>query len=43
MLDRLERGQEEIYPDPMALEFGDAYAVNPKDLEVRIATLMAAD
>lgn len=43
ILDGLERGQEEIYPDPMALEYGDAYAVNPKDLERRIAALMTAD
>ena len=43
ILDGLERGQEEIYPDPMALEYGNAYAVNPKDLEGRIAALMAAD
>ena len=39
ILDGLERGQEEIYPDPFAVEYGEAYAVNPKGLEARIATL----
>jgi hypothetical protein len=39
----LEEGLEEIYPDPFAVEYGDAYAVNPKGLEQRIATLGAAD
>ncbi len=43
ILDGLERGQEEIYPDPFAVEHGDAYAVNPKDLEGRIAAMIAAD
>lgn len=43
ILDGLEKGLEEIYPDPMAAEYGDAYAVNPKELEGRIAALMAAD
>jgi NAD(P)-dependent dehydrogenase (short-subunit alcohol dehydrogenase family) len=43
ILDGLELGLEEIYPDPMAAEYGKAYAVNPKDLEGRIAALMAAD
>ena len=43
ILDGLEQGLEEIYPDPFAVEYGDAYAVNPKGLEHRIATLSAAD
>jgi NAD(P)-dependent dehydrogenase (short-subunit alcohol dehydrogenase family) len=43
ILDGLEGGLEEIYPDPMAVEFGGAYAVNPKDLEARIAALVPAD
>lgn len=43
ILDGLERGLEEIYPDPFAVEYGEAYAVNPKDLERRIATLVPAD
>jgi hypothetical protein len=43
ILDGLEQGLEEIYPDPFAAEYGDAYAVNPKGLEARIATMGAAD
>lgn len=43
ILDGLEQGLEEIYPDPFAAEYGEAYAVNPKGLEARIATLGAAD
>jgi NAD(P)-dependent dehydrogenase (short-subunit alcohol dehydrogenase family) len=42
ILDGLEQGQEEIYPDPFAAEYGDLYAVNPKGLEGRIAELNAA-
>ena len=41
ILDGLEQGLEEIYPDPFAVEYGDAYAANPKGLEGRIATLSA--
>jgi NAD(P)-dependent dehydrogenase (short-subunit alcohol dehydrogenase family) len=43
ILDGLEQGLEEIYPDPFAVEYGDVYAVNPKGLEQRIATMGAAD
>jgi NAD(P)-dependent dehydrogenase (short-subunit alcohol dehydrogenase family) len=43
ILDGLEQGLEEIYPDPFAVEYGDAYAVNPKGLEGRIAAMIAAD
>ncbi len=43
ILDGLEEGLEEIYPDPFAVEYGDVYAVNPKGLEQRIATMGAAD
>jgi len=43
ILDGLEQGLEEIYPDPFAVEYGDAYAVNPKGLEQRIAALNVAD
>lgn len=42
ILDGLERGLEEIYPDAFAAEYGDLYAVNPKGLEGRIAELNAA-
>ena len=43
ILDGLEQGLEEIYPDPFAVEYGDVYAVNPKGLEQRVATIGAAD
>jgi NAD(P)-dependent dehydrogenase (short-subunit alcohol dehydrogenase family) len=43
ILDGLEQGLEEIYPDPFAVEYGDVYAVNPKGLEKRVATVGAAD
>ncbi|MGH7526939.1 MAG: SDR family NAD(P)-dependent oxidoreductase [Gemmatimonadales bacterium] len=43
ILDGLEQGLEEIYPDPLAVEYGDIYAVNPKGLEGRVAALGAAD
>jgi NAD(P)-dependent dehydrogenase (short-subunit alcohol dehydrogenase family) len=33
ILDGLERGQEEIYPDPYAAAFGNAYATDPKAVE----------
>lgn len=43
ILDGLEQGLEEIYPDPFAVDYGDTYAVNPKGLESRIAAMIAAD
>jgi NAD(P)-dependent dehydrogenase (short-subunit alcohol dehydrogenase family) len=43
ILDGLEHGLEEIYPDPFARDYGETYAVNPKGLEERIAALSAAD
>ncbi len=43
ILDGLERGLEEIFPDPFAVEYGTTYAVNPKGLEQRIAAMLAAD
>jgi len=43
ILDGLEQGLEEIYPDPFAVEYGDVYAVNPKGLEKRVATVGAPD
>jgi NAD(P)-dependent dehydrogenase (short-subunit alcohol dehydrogenase family) len=39
ILDGLEDGLEEIYPDPFALEYGNLYAVNPKRLEEKIAAI----
>jgi NAD(P)-dependent dehydrogenase (short-subunit alcohol dehydrogenase family) len=43
ILDGLEQGLEEIYPDPFATEYGATYAVNPKGLEGRIAALNVPD
>jgi NAD(P)-dependent dehydrogenase (short-subunit alcohol dehydrogenase family) len=43
ILDGLQQGLEEIYPDPFASEYGETYAGNPKGLEERIAALSAAD
>jgi NAD(P)-dependent dehydrogenase (short-subunit alcohol dehydrogenase family) len=42
VLDGLEQGLEEIYPDAFAVEYGELYAVNPKGLEGRIAQMAAA-
>jgi NAD(P)-dependent dehydrogenase (short-subunit alcohol dehydrogenase family) len=43
ILDGLEQGLEEIFPDPTAVEYGNAYAANPKGLEGLVATMLAAD
>jgi NAD(P)-dependent dehydrogenase (short-subunit alcohol dehydrogenase family) len=43
ILDGLEEGLEEIYPDSFATEYGVAYAANPKGLEARIAALNVPD
>ena len=42
ILDGLEQGVEEIYPDPLAREYGEAYAANPKALEGMLGALNAA-
>jgi hypothetical protein len=34
--------RDENYPDPFAVEYGEAYAVNPKELERQVAALSAA-
>jgi NAD(P)-dependent dehydrogenase (short-subunit alcohol dehydrogenase family) len=41
ILDGLELGAEEIYPDPFAVEFGDTYAGSPKGLERKVAAMFA--
>jgi NAD(P)-dependent dehydrogenase (short-subunit alcohol dehydrogenase family) len=43
ILDGLERGQEEIYPDPFAAAFGSTYAVDPKAVERDLAAPAAAE
>ena len=42
ILDGLELGLEEIYPDPFARQAGEVYAVNPKGLERQMAATSAA-
>jgi NAD(P)-dependent dehydrogenase (short-subunit alcohol dehydrogenase family) len=42
ILDGLERGLEEIYPDPFAVAFGSTYAVDPKGAERGLALPAAA-
>ena len=42
ILDGLERGEEEIYPDPFAVDYGGTYAADPKGLERRVAATGAA-
>lgn len=37
----VESGVEEIFPDPMALQFGSLYAENPKGLEQQVAAMVA--
>jgi NAD(P)-dependent dehydrogenase (short-subunit alcohol dehydrogenase family) len=42
ILDGLEQGTEDIYPDPFASDYGAAYALSPKSLEGRMASANAA-
>lgn len=42
ILDGIEGGVEEIFPDGMAQQFGDTYATDPKELERQVAALAAA-
>jgi NAD(P)-dependent dehydrogenase (short-subunit alcohol dehydrogenase family) len=42
ILDGLELGQEEIYPDPFAVAFGSTYAVDPKAVERGLPAAPAA-
>lgn len=42
VLDGLEEGLDEIFPDPLARDYGEAYAVNPKALEQRITEMSLA-
>lgn len=37
ILDGLEAGQEEIFPDPMAQQLGGLFFKNPKELETQVA------
>lgn len=42
ILDGLEQGLEEIYPDPYAVTFGQTYAADPKAVERAVLTSEAA-
>ncbi|THD46573.1 MAG: SDR family NAD(P)-dependent oxidoreductase [Bradyrhizobium sp.] len=41
ILDGVEAGREDIFPDPFALDFGRAFEASPKDSERRVAAMMA--
>ena len=40
-LDGIERGDEEIFPDPFAVAFGQAYLASPKAAEQQVAKMVA--
>jgi NAD(P)-dependent dehydrogenase (short-subunit alcohol dehydrogenase family) len=42
ILDGIEAGQEDIFPDPFAVEFGRLFGASPKASERQIATMIAA-
>ena len=42
ILDGIEKGVEEIFPDPMSKEMGNAYLQSPKELERQITAMAAA-
>jgi len=42
ILDGLEAGSEDIYPDPMAVGMGAGYEESPKGLERQVAEMVAA-
>jgi NAD(P)-dependent dehydrogenase (short-subunit alcohol dehydrogenase family) len=42
ILDGLEAGQEDIFPDPFAVEFGRQYGSSPKASERQVAAMTAA-
>jgi short-subunit dehydrogenase len=42
ILDGLEGGQEDIFPDPYAVDFGRQFGSSPKDSERQIAAMTAA-
>ena len=39
ILEGLQRGAEDIYPDPMALQMSELWSKNPKELEKQIAAM----
>src|SRR5258708_29773541 len=42
ILDGIEAGQEDIFPDPFALDFGRRFQSSPKASERQIAAMIAA-
>ncbi len=42
ILDGIEAGEEEVFPDPMSKQMGDLYGADPKELERQIAALAEA-
>ena len=42
ILDGIEAGHEDIYPDPFAIDFGSQFGASPKAAERQIAALVAA-
>ena len=42
ILDGIEAGQEDIYPDPFAVDFGRQFGASPKAAERQIAAMAAA-
>jgi hypothetical protein len=42
ILDGIEAGQEDIFPDPFAVDFGRRYGSSPKASERQIAEMAAA-
>ena len=42
ILNALEEGQEEIFPDDMAQEMGAGYEQSPKELERQVTAMVAA-
>ena len=41
ILDGVEAGQEDIFPDPFAVDFGRQFGSSPKDAERQMAAIAA--
>ena len=41
ILDAIEEGREDVYPDPFAVGFGEQYEASPKESERQIAAMVA--
>ncbi len=40
ILDGIENGEEDVYPDPFAIAFGAQFGSSPKDAERQFAALV---